>query len=90
MQLHISRGAKATGKTIRLRQTAKRAGLNESQILVGTSFLERDLEIEVLSRARSGAKVICIDECSEEQISGLRRIKARTNANVTVHAVVAN
>lgn len=29
MQLNISRGAKATGKTIRLRQTAKKAGIKE-------------------------------------------------------------
>lgn len=90
MQLNIYRGAPMTGKTVRLRQTAKRAGLKESQILVGTSFLARDLEIEVLARACNGAKVICIDECSKEQISGLRRIKARASADVTVHAVVAN
>lgn len=90
MQLHISRGAPATGKTIRLRQTAKNAGIKESNILVGTSFADRELEAKVLQLALRGLKVICIDECREEQLAFLRRVKHRICNSVTVHAVAAN
>lgn len=90
MQLNISRGAPATGKTVRLRQTAKQARINERNILVGTSFVDRGLETKVLMLALRGVKVICIDECREEQLARLKRIKDRISNSVTVHVVVAN
>lgn len=90
MHLNISRGAPATGKTVRLRQTAKQARINERNILVGTNFLDRDLETKVLRLALRGVRVICIDDCREEQLAWLRRIKDRICNSVTVHVVVAN
>ncbi|WJD60902.1 hypothetical protein [Pseudomonas kurunegalensis] len=90
MQLNISRGAKATGKTIRLRQTAKKAGIKEKNILIGTNYVDQELEQKVLQLALRGLKVICIDECREEQLAFLRRVKHRICNSVTVHVVVAN
>lgn len=90
MQLNISRGAPATGKTARLRQTAKQARINERNILVGTSFLDRDLETKVLKLALRGLKVICIDECREEQLAWFQGVKDRICNSVTIHIVVAN
>ncbi|MGJ3439600.1 hypothetical protein AAZU54_06315 [Pseudomonas sp. Je.1.5.c] len=90
MQLHISRGAPQTGKTVRLRQTAKNAGINEKNILIGTSYVDRELEAKVLVLALRGLKVICIDECREQQLAFLRRVKSRICNSVTVHVVVAN
>ncbi|CAB5595891.1 Uncharacterised protein [Pseudomonas putida] len=90
MQLNISRGPKATGKTVRLRQTAMKAGIKEKNILIGTSYPDRELEAKVLQLALRGLKVICIDECREEQLAFLRRVKDRICNSVTVHVVVAN
>ncbi|WP_336332332.1 hypothetical protein [Pseudomonas putida] len=90
MQLHISRGPRMTGKTVRLRQTAKKAGIKEKNILVGTHYMDMELEQKVLQLALRGLKVICIDECREEQLAFLRRVKHRICNSVTVHVVVAN
>lgn len=90
MHLNISRGPMATGKTIRLRQTARDAGLTESQILIGTSFAEKELETLVIQRGLRGAKVICIDNCREEQLAYLERVKDRLCDSLTVHVVVTN
>lgn len=90
MHLNVIRGPRMTGKTIRLRQTAKEAGIKEKNILVGTRYLGQELEQKVLVLALRGLKVICIDECQLEQLSFLRRIKHRICDSVTVHVVVAN
>jgi len=90
MQLNISRGPKATGKTIRLRKTAMKAGIKEKNILIGASYPNRELEAKVLQLALRGLKVICIDECREDQLAYFRRVKDLICNSVTVHVVVAN
>lgn len=90
MQLNVERGAPATGKTIRLRQAARQACQDEHQIISGNAYSESDLELLVRHRVSRGAKVICIDECSEQQIERLERLKGRVPADLTIHAVVAN
>lgn len=77
-------------QSIRLRQTAKEAGITNKNILIGTNYMDKDLEQKVLRLALRGIKVICIDECREEQVAFLRRIKDRICNSVTVHIVVAN
>lgn len=79
-----------TGKTVRLRQTAKKAGIREKNILIGTSYMDGELEAKVLRLALRGLKVICIDECREEQLAYFRRVKDRICDSVTVHIVVTN
>lgn len=90
MQLNVERGAPATGKTIRLRQIALADGQSEQEILVGRHCTPDALERSVLWLADLGAKVICIDECSEEQIALLQAMQRRLRDNLTIHAVVAN
>ncbi len=90
MQLNVERGAPATGKTIRLRQIAKADGQSERQILVGRHCTTAALERSIRRLAGRGANVICIDDCSEEQIARLQALKARLPGNLTIHAVVAN
>lgn len=90
MQLKVERGAPATGKTIRLRQIAKNDGQSEQEILVGRHCTPDALERSVLWLAGLGANVICIDECSEEQIALLQDLQRRLPGNLTIHAVVAN
>lgn len=90
MQLNVERGAPATGKTIRLRQIAKADGQSEQEILVGRHCTPDALERSVRWLAGLGANVICIDECSEEQISLLQVLQRRLPGNLTIHAVVAN
>jgi hypothetical protein len=90
MQLNVERGAPATGKTIRLRQIAQADGQSEQQILVGRNCTPAALAHSVRRLVGRGAKVICIDECSEDQIAGLQILQRRLRVNVTIHAVVAN
>ncbi|MDF3188834.1 hypothetical protein [Pseudomonas paracarnis] len=90
MQLNVERGAPATGKTIRLRQIAQADGQRERQILVGRHSTTDALELSVWRLADRGANVICIDECSEEQIARLQVLQRRLPGNLTIHAVVAN
>lgn len=90
MQLNVERGAPATGKTIRLRQIAKADGQSERQILVGRHCTTDALERSIRRLASRGANVICIDECSEEQIGFLQVLQRRLPGNLTIHAVVAN
>lgn len=90
MQLIVERGAPATGKTIRLRQLANSNGQGERQILVGRNCTEAELERSVRRLAGRGANVICIDDCSEEQIERLKHLQRRLPDNLTIHAVVAN
>lgn len=90
MQLHVERGAPATGKTTRLRQIALADGQSEQQILIGRSCTPAALAHAIRRLAGRGAKVICIDECSEEQIAGLQILQRRLRGNLTIHAVVAN
>lgn len=90
MQLNVSRGAPMTGKTIRLRKTARQAGQEESQIIHGNAYDEFDLEMVVRVRASNGFKVICIDECSEVQIRHLERLQRELPSDLSIHAVVAN
>ena len=90
MQLNVERGAPATGKTIRLRQIAKADGQSEQEILVGRYCTPAALAHSVRWLAGRGANVICIDECSEEQIALLQGLQRRLPGNLTIHAVVAN
>lgn len=90
MQLNVERGAPMTGKTIRLRQIAKADGQSENQILVGRHCTTAALERAGRRLAVRGATVICIDECSEEQIARLWGRQHRLPGNLTIHAVVAN
>lgn len=90
MQLNVERGPMATGKTIRLRQKAREAGQDEQQIITGAVYELADLELLVRHRISRGAKVICIDECSEKQIERLQHLKGDLPAALTIHAVVAN
>ncbi len=90
MQLNVERGAPMTGKTIRLRQKAREAGQNEHQIIHGNDYDLADLELLVRHRIGRGARVICIDECSEEQIDRLTALQQRLPSELTIHAVVAN
>lgn len=89
MQLNVERGAPATGKTTRLRATAHKAGQDEHQIISATSYTPSDLELLVRNRAGRGFKVVCVDECREEHIRHLARIKGSLPADLTIHAVVA-
>lgn len=90
MQLHVERGAPATGKTTRLRQIAENDGQSEQQVLIGRNCTPEALARSVRWLAGRGANVICIDECSEEQIAGLQILQRRLRGNLTIHAVVAN
>lgn len=90
MQLNVERGAPATGKTIRLRQIAKADGQSEQQILNGRHTTQVALERQVRRLISRGAQVICIDECSEEQIDRLSELQGRLPADLKIHAVVAN
>lgn len=90
MQLNVERGAPATGKSIRLQQKAREAGQDEHQIIRGNAYDLADLELLVRHRSSRGAKVICIDECSEEQIERLTALQASLPSELTIHAVVAN
>jgi hypothetical protein len=90
MQLNVERGAPMTGKTIRLREKARAAGQDEHQIISGNAYDVADLELLVRHRTGRGARVICIDECSEEQIDRLKALQPRLPAELTIHAVVAN
>ncbi len=90
MQLNVERGAPMTGKTVRLRKKAREAGQDEHQIISGNAYDVADLELLVRHRAGRGARVICIDECSEEQIDRLAALQKRLPAELTIHAVVAN
>ncbi|EOK5395672.1 hypothetical protein ACM6SP_004145 [Pseudomonas aeruginosa] len=90
MQLNVERGAPMTGKTIRLRQKAREAGQDEHQIIHGNAYSPADLELLVRHRISRGAKVICLDECSEEQIERLQGLKGDLPADLTINAVVAN
>ncbi len=89
MQLNVERGAPATGKSIRLRQIAKADGQSEQEILVGRYCTPAALAHSVRWLAGRGANVICIDECSEEQIA-LLQVMRHLPGNLTSHAVVAN
>ncbi|MBS4151956.1 hypothetical protein [Stutzerimonas balearica] len=90
MQLNVERGAPMTGKTIRLRQIAQADGQSERQILVGRNCTTAALESSVRRLAGRGATVVCIDDCSEEQIDRLTALQTRLPAELTIHAVVAN
>lgn len=90
MQLNVERGAPATGKTIRLRQIAQADGQSEQEILVGRHCTPDALARSVRWLSGLGANVICIDECSEEQIALLQVLQRRLPGNLTIHAVVAN
>lgn len=90
MQLNEYRGAPATGKTIRLHQTTREAGQGEHQIIIGYAKKPSDLEQLVRRRISQGDKVICIDDCSEQQIERLRLLKGDLPCDLTIHAVVAN
>ena len=90
MQLNVERGAPATGKTTRLRQIAQADGQSEQEILVGRHCTPDALARSVRWLAGQGANVICIDECSEEQIALLQVLQRRLPGNLTIHAVVAN
>lgn len=91
MQLNVERGAPMTGKTIRLRKKARDAGQDEHQIISGRAYDEpADIELLVRHRISRGAKVICLDECSEEQIARLQGLKGNLPADLVIHAVVAN
>ena len=91
MQLNVERGAPMTGKTIRLREKARKAGQDEHQIISGRAYHKpTDIELLVRHRISRGAKVICLDECSEEQIALLQGLKGDLPADLVIHAVVAN
>lgn len=90
MQLNVERGPMATGKTIRLRQIAKADGQSEEQILNGRNTSQMAMERKVRHLISRGAKVICIDECSEELIDRLQGLKGNLPSDLTIHAVVAN
>ncbi|SFA66537.1 hypothetical protein [Metapseudomonas otitidis] len=90
MQLNIERGEPMTGKTVRLRQVAEADGQSERQILVGRHCTTAALERSIRRLAMRGANVICIDECSEEQIARLQALQERLPSNLTIHAVVAS
>ncbi|WP_165667431.1 hypothetical protein [Metapseudomonas otitidis] len=90
MQLNIERGERMTGKTVRLRQKAREAGQDESQIISASSYDPADLELLVRSRIGRGIRVICIDECQEAHIRRLQGLKGDLPAALTIHAVVAN
>ncbi|HEJ2764167.1 TPA: hypothetical protein ACG0QE_000463 [Pseudomonas aeruginosa] len=90
MQLNVERGAPMTGKSVRLFQTHLKAGQASHKILRGTHYTPRDLEQRVRHYISLGATVICIDECSEQQIKHLRHLKGDIPSDLTIHAVVAN
>ncbi|WP_252275184.1 hypothetical protein [Pseudomonas subflava] len=91
MQLNVERGAPMTGKTTRLREKASAAGQDEHQIIKGSAYHKADdLELLVRHRISRGAKVICIDECSEQQIERLQSLKGDVPADLTINAVVAS
>lgn len=91
MQLNVDRGAPATGKTIRLREKAREAGQDQHQIINGSAYHKvEDLELLVRHRMSRGAKVICIDECTEQQIERLQQLTARLPDDLVIHAVVAS
>ncbi|KAF1072672.1 MAG: hypothetical protein GAK45_00107 [Pseudomonas citronellolis] len=90
MHLNISRGPAATGKTVRLRQIAEANGQGTDRILVGRHATTDLLERAIRTHIARGATVICIDDCTEEQITRLERLQKLLPDALTIHAVVAN
>ena len=89
MQLNVTRGPAGTGKTIRLRKKARAAGLEMSEIISANGVNNLTLELLIRNQASKGVKVICIDECREQQIDHLKRIKGDLPKDLKIHAVVA-
>ncbi|BFN28447.1 hypothetical protein PSCT_01869 [Pseudomonas sp. SCT] len=88
MQLEVIRGPAASGKTTQLRRIAKADGQDEGHILLAKEFTHAALKSRIHFLAARGARVVCIDECSEEQIELLRRLSAAL-PNIHIHAAVA-
>lgn len=90
MQLNVERGAPMTGKSTRLLKIHREACRAEDKILRGTHYTPAALEQRVRQYISLGATVICIDECSEQQIERLERLKGDLPGDLRIHAVVAN
>lgn len=88
MQLEVIRGPAASGKTTQLRQIAKADGQDEGHILLANQFTHAALKSRIRFLASRGARVVCIDDCNEEQIELLRRLSAAL-PEVHIHAAVA-
>ncbi len=90
MQLFVYRGPKRSGKTTQLHKTAQRCGLDLFQVIHGEAYTAADLELLIRCRIARGNGVICIDDCTEQQIERLEGLKGDLPADLTIHAVVAN
>ena len=90
MQLNVIRGEPQSGKTTQLEILDFQAGHAQNQIISAASYTPSDLELLVHNRVGRGFKVVCIDECSEEQIALLQDLQRQLPGNLTIHAVVAN
>ncbi len=88
MQLEVIRGPAASGKTTQLRQIAMADGQDEGHILLAKQFTHAALKSRIRFLASRGARVVCIDECTEEQIELLRRLSAAL-PDIHIHAAVA-
>lgn len=88
MQLNIDRGAPGTGKSIRLLQIHKETRQDGQKILRGVYCTIAGLELKVREYANQGATVICIDECTEQQIERLQALTERLPDNQVIHAAL--
>jgi hypothetical protein len=88
MQLNIDRGAPGTGKSTRLMHIHKATCQEGQKILRGVHCTMAGLERQVRDYANQGATVICIDECTEQQIERLKTLADRLPGSLVVHAAV--
>lgn len=88
MQMNVIRGERATGKTTKLRELARAAGLAEEEIIHADFFEDNEIEMLVRNRLAKGAKVVCINDCYEATVTHLARAASSFPADVVIHAVV--
>lgn len=88
MQLNIDRSAPGTGKSTRLLQIHKETSQDGQKILRGVHCTIAGLELKVREYANQGATVICIDECTEQQIERLQALTERLPDNLVIHAAL--
>lgn len=88
MQLNVDRGAPGTGKSIRLLQIHQETCKPSQKILRGVHCTMAGLELKVREYFKQGATVVCIDQCTEQQIERLQALTERLPAGLVIHAAV--
>ena len=88
MQINVIRGAAATGKTTRLLKLLDEVGLDENALIHAEHTTRAALERSIVGRLAQGDTVICIDDCSSEQIEWLSSFEGRREGT-QIHAALA-